>query len=69
MIKVMQIVDTDSNPNSYRIVAFADTKDEVDNGDTFVGLPRNATIEIGSMVMTADKDVAFMQSDGTWNWG
>ena len=53
--------------NTYLISAFADTKAEVATGD-FVGLPKNATIAASSDVMTASGELAFMKSDGTWNW-
>ena len=68
-IKVTELVNTDGATNTYKVTAFADVKSDVDDGtEPFVGLPRNATIERGSMVITADGDVAFMKSDGTWNW-
>ena len=67
MIKVTEITNTDANENSYKISAFADTKEEVATG-TIIGLPAGATIEMGSSVFTADGDIAFMKSDGTWNW-
>ena len=68
MIKVKAIENTDANTNDYLIVAFADTKAEVDNGGKFIGLPEGAGIEMGSKVMTADGELAYMKSDGTWNW-
>ena len=67
MIKVQEIKNTDSDSNSYLISAFADTKAEVATG-TFVGLPEGAEIEMGSTVLTASGELAFMKSDGTWNW-
>ena len=67
MIKVTDLKNTDDKLNSYLISAFADTKAEVATG-TFIGLPEDAEIEIGSDVMTADGEIAFMKSDGTWNW-
>ena len=67
MIIVQEVKNTDSNPNSYKVSLFADTKAEV-GVSPIVGLPENATIEIGSTVMTASGELAFMKSDGTWNW-
>lgn len=67
MIKVQTIENTDADENTFKISAFADTKAEVASG-TFVGLPEGATIEMGSTVMTAKGELAFMKSDGTWNW-
>lgn len=70
MIKVQECINTDVNFHTYKIVAFADTKDEVDTTPLadYVGMPKNATVEMGSMLYTADVDVAFMKSDGEWNW-
>ena len=67
MIKVQECINTDADSNSYKISAFADTKAEVATGE-FIGLPEGAEIEMGSSVMTTAGDLAFMKSDGTWNW-
>ena len=50
------------------ITAFADAKTDVTQGATFIGLPENTTITFGSSIITADGDVAFLKSNGTWNW-
>ena len=69
MVKVQKMVNTDQNENSYKVVLFADTKQEIVDGPTeIIGFPQGATIEMGSSCYTADADVAFMKSDGTWNW-
>lgn len=68
MIQVQDIKQTDGNPKSFLISAFADTKDEVTNDAEFIGLPEGAEIEMGSSVMTASGEMAFRKSDGTWNW-
>lgn len=67
MVKVTSLTNTDMEKNTYKISAFADTKAEISTA-TFVGLPAGATIEMGSSVMTAAGELAFMKSDGTWNW-
>ena len=67
MIKVQDLKNTDENPNTYKISAFADTKAEVATGE-FVGLPEGAEIEMGSSVLTASGELAFRKSDGTWQW-
>lgn len=67
MIKVTELRNTDGDDNSFFISAFADTKAEVST-EEFVGLPKNAKIEMGSTVMTAAGEIAFMKSDGQWNW-
>ncbi len=68
MIKVQTLENTDANTNDYYVSAFADTKAEVVNGDPFIGLPEGARIEMGSQVLTASGELAFMKSDGTWKW-
>lgn len=49
---------------------FSDTKDEVSTTPVqdIIGFPNGYTIAQGSTVMTADAEVGFMKSDGTWNW-
>ena len=68
MIKVQEIKNTDSDSNSYLISAFADTKAEVATATDISGLPKGMKISIGSDVMTAAGEMAFMKSDGTWSW-
>ena len=70
MIKVIECTNTDRDFHTYKIVAFADTKDEVDTTpiDEYIGMPKNANIEMGSLMITADCDVAWRKSDGVWNW-
>ena len=68
MIKVRYMENTDANSNDFYIVAFADTKSEVTPDAKFIGLPEGASIEFGSRITTADGDLGYMKSDGTWNW-
>lgn len=68
MIKVVLMENTDTNENSYRVKLFADTKEEVVPGAEIVGFPEDATMEMGSSIVTASADVAFMKSNGEWNW-
>ena len=68
MIKVTSMVNTDSDENTYKISAFADTKNEVTPDAEFIGLPKGASIEMGSSIMTSSGELAFMKSDGNWNW-
>lgn len=64
---VVQDLQKVAEPNVYLISAFADTKDEVGTSN-FEGLPSGARIHIGSSVFTASGELAFMKSDGQWNW-
>lgn len=69
MIKVMSIENTDANTNSFKVSLFADTREEVTPDAEIIGMPEGATIEMGSDVFTSDGQIAFMKSDGQWNWG
>ena len=68
MIKVQSMENSDSNDNSFKAILFADTKNEVISGTEIIGLPIDATLEMGSCVLTADGDVGFLKSNGEWNW-
>lgn len=71
MIKVQEFKNTDGDLHSYYISAFSDTKEEVNIAtmSDYIGLPSDAErIELGSSVMTASGEMAFMKSDGTWSW-
>ena len=47
---------------------FSDTKTEITSDMEVVGLPEGYTIDSGSTVVTASGELAFMKSDGSWNW-
>lgn len=64
---VVQELQKVAEPNVYSIEAFADTKAEVGTS-RIEGLPNGARIHIGSSILTASGELAFMKSDGTWNW-
>ena len=49
-------------------VLFADSKSDVTDDMEIVGMPDGAVPAFGSSVITADGDVGFLKSDGTWNW-
>jgi hypothetical protein len=69
MVKLKSISSgTLQAPNCVTAKLFADQKSEVTAGMTIVGLPVGCTLDIGSSVMTAAGDIAFLKSDGTWNW-
>jgi len=67
VIKVQTLVLTEGD-NTYRISAFADSKSEVTPQAEIIGLPEGANIDMGSSILTADGDLAFMKSTGEWNW-
>lgn len=50
------------------ISAFADDKSDVTDGMTIDGLPADIEPTFGSSIITASGDIAFLKSDGTWNW-
>ena len=47
---------------------FADEKSDVTDEAVAALFPVGYTVEQGSSVMTAGADMAFMKSDGQWNW-
>ena len=46
----------------------ADTKEEITANMTVVGLMDGYTLEAGSSVFTASKELGMLKSDGTWVW-
>lgn len=54
--------------NSAQITAFADNKADVGGSMSIIGLPEGLTLSMGSAIFTAAGEVAFLKSDGTWNW-
>ena len=67
MVKVTSIV---VNPKTQTALVslFADTKEEVQEGMTIEGFPTGYEIEFGSNVLTASGELAFVKSNGTFNW-
>ena len=54
--------------NKADVVLFADSKADVTDEMVVVGLPEGVEPAFGSSVVTASGDIAFLKSDGTWNW-
>ena len=67
MIKVTSI-KLDPNTKTADVSLFSDAKAEVLPSAEIEGLPAGYTIAAGSSVLTASGELAFMKSDGTWNW-
>ena len=67
MIRVTSIKENHITNTAF-VSLFADTKSEVTSEAEILGLPEGITIEQGSSVITASGELAFMKSDGTWNW-
>ena len=67
MVKVDKIIYRNDETKTAKVELFADTKAEVGSSKV-VGLPAGYTIDFESSCMTADGELAFMKSDGTWNW-
>lgn len=47
---------------------YADTKEEVGENMTVVGLMDGYTLEANSSVFTASKELGILNSNGTWVW-
>lgn len=74
MIKLKEINQTRYVDGKKMVDAnlFADTKNEVTDdltGEDIDGLEDDAIIDMGSFVMTASAEYAYMQSNGEWKWG
>lgn len=54
--------------NKADVTLFADTKADVTDEMVVIGLPEGIEPAFGSSVITANGEVAFLKSDGTWNW-
>ena len=67
MVRVQKIEYLKEDTHEAKVSIFADTKAEVGTSQ-IEGLPVGYNIELGSTLMTADADIAFMKSDGSWNW-
>lgn len=69
MIKVTSS-QTDPSTKKATVSLFSDTKAEVDTTEVsdIVGFPKEYQIDIGSSIITAAGDFAFMKSDGNWSW-
>ena len=67
MIRVKSIKLDHINKEA-EVSLFSDTKAEVSASSGISGLPEGYAIAQSSSVITASGQVAFMKSDGTWNW-
>lgn len=47
---------------------FADQKSDITSDMKVEGLPDGYELDFGSDVFTADGEIAYLKSDGTWNW-
>lgn len=65
---VVQKLELNPANNTAKASLFADTKSEVTSEATIEGLPDGYALSIGSSVMTAAAEIAFLKSDGTWSW-
>lgn len=54
--------------NQYEVSIFADSKEDLVDGAPIHNLPSSWVMQPGSQCITADGEVAFLKSDGKWNW-
>lgn len=66
-VKVQNLIEYEQN-NEIEVLLFADTKGEVSSSMQIDGIPDGKVISYGSSLITADGDIAFLKSDGTWNF-
>lgn len=70
MVRVASISTNDADMTA-KVSLEADSKSEMTNitTDDIIGFPKGYTIDFMSDVFTSSGEMAFMKSDGTWNWG
>ena len=66
-VKVQSLIEYEQN-NEIEVLLFADTKEEVSDDMEIEGIPKGKVISYGSSLITANGDIAFLKSDGTWNF-
>lgn len=66
-VKVQSLIEYEQN-NEIEVLLFADTKEEVTDDMEIEGIPEGKVISYGSSLITASGDIAFLKSDGTWNF-
>ena len=68
MVIVKEIEKTDITNRKVYASLFADAKSEVSPSMEIVGMVDGYDLGVGSSVMTADGELAFLKSNNTWNW-
>ena len=68
MIRCMKIEQYGKAVNEAVCYLFADTKEEVVDGATIDNMPSGYTLAMGTYVITASGDIAFLNSDFEWVW-
>ena len=70
MVRVASITTNDADMTA-KVSLEADSRSEMTNisTDDIIGFPKGYTIDFMSDVFTSSGEMAFMKSDGTWNWG
>lgn len=67
---MVTVNDITLNPRkkTAKVSLFVDSKSDVTSSMVIDEIPEGYTIGHSSSVITADGDIAFMRSDGAWNW-
>ena len=61
-------IQLDSAKKEAKASLFADARGEVSPNMEVEGLPAGYKLAQSSSIMTASAEIAFMQSNGQWNW-
>jgi len=67
MIIVNEVNKGDERNNTRQVTLFAASKSEIQPNMNIEQI-EGYTLAFGSSVMTASGELAFLKSDGTWNW-
>ena len=68
MVKVTDVASVDNFAKKAVVSLMADQKSDVSAGMDIKGMLQGYTPDFGSSVLTASGELAFLKSDGTWNW-
>ena len=70
MVRVKAVIASNPTTKKADVSLFADTKAEMSTVtvDNIGDFPPGYSLEFGSSVMTASGELAFLKSDGKWNW-
>ncbi len=68
MVKVIKVISVDREAKEAQVDLFADTRTEITDEMEIQGMLMGFSPGFGSSVLTANGEIGFLKSDGTWNW-
>lgn len=68
MVRVTEPPIYNENLMTAKVSLFADDKSDVTANMKIIGLKEGYDLEFSSSILTAKGELAFLKSDGTWQW-